>query len=189
MILIRIRDLMGPHGLTRPPRPGPNPLPPAPKAQTPPLRPPPPASLSYRRARQDVPEEDVHGSSPSSLAASLPARNFTFWDPSQAGPSQDLFLARIIPENQGVNHTPLRTRSRAHGALRANSLPPGCCGQCSSGQLRAAQGSSGQLRAAQLDVRVRRLGLGPPCELRRRHRRVVARWRRPNGVALAPRPC
>ena len=69
----------------------------------------------------------------------------TFWDPSQAGPSQDLFLARIIPENQGVNHTPLRTRSRAHGALRANSLPPGCCGQCSSGQLRAAQGSSGQL--------------------------------------------
>ena len=69
----------------------------------------------------------------------------TFWDPSQAGPSQDLFLARIIPENQGVNHTPLRTRSRAHGALRANFQPPGCCGQCSSGQLRAAQGSSGQL--------------------------------------------
>ena len=69
----------------------------------------------------------------------------TFWDHSQAVPSQDLFLARIIPENQGVNHTPLRRRSRAHGALRANFQPPGCCGQCSSGQLRAAQGSSGQL--------------------------------------------
>ena len=96
-----------------------------------------------------MPEEDVHGSSPSSLAASLPARNFTFWDPSQAGPSQDLFLARIIPENQGVNHTSLRTRSRAHGALRANSLPPGCCGQCSSGQLRAAQGSSARCQGAQ----------------------------------------
>ena len=80
------------------------------------------------------------------LAALLDSQNATtFWDPSQAGPSQDLFLARIIPENQGVNHTPLRTRSRAHGALRANFQPPGCCGQCSSGQLRAAQGSSGQL--------------------------------------------
>ena len=99
----------------------------------------------------------------------------TFWDPSKAGPSQDLFLARIIPEKQGVNHIPLRTRSRAHGALRANFQPPGCCGQC----------SSGQLRAAQLDVRVRRLGLGPPCELRRRHRHVVGRWQRPNGVRRA----
>ena len=61
------------------------------------------------------------------------ASRATFWDPSQAGPSQDLFLARIIPENQGVNHTSLRRRSRAHGALRANFQPPGCCGLSAQG--------------------------------------------------------
>ena len=53
------------------------------------------------------------------LAALLDSQNATtFWDPSQAGPSQDLFLARIIPEKQGVNHIPLRTRS--HTCLTAD---------------------------------------------------------------------